>query len=145
MKRKTLKKLTAWILCVALMCALVPAASAVPRALPEDEIVQPMYNYVSSYSTELTISGGTATCKATITGYNGTTTKLVAEMTLQKKSGLFGWDDVETWKTSISTYKLTSTKTKSVSSGTYRVKVKFTAYSGTSSESFTKYSSTKSC
>ncbi len=145
MKRKTMKKLTAWILCVALMCALVPAASAAPRALPDDEIVQPMYSYVSSYSTELTISGGTATCKAKITGISGTTTKLVAEMTLQKKSGLLGWDDVETWKTTVITNSLSSTKTKSVSSGTYRVKVKFTAYSGTASESFTKYSSNKSC
>ena len=143
MRKNFLKKTIAWMLCTVLICALVPAASAAPRALPEEEIVQPMYNYVSNYSTTLSISGGTATCKASITGYTGTTTKVAIEMTLQKKSGLFSWDDVETWKSSINTYTLTSTKTKSVGSGTYRVKVKFTAYSGTASESFTKNSSTK--
>lgn len=137
MRKNFLKKTIAWMLCTVLICALVPAASAAPRALPEEEIVQPMYNYVSSHSESVNVSGGTATCKASITGYSGTTTKLVIEMTLQKKAGLFSWDDVETWKTSILSHQLSSTKTKAVSSGTYRIKVKYTAYSGTSSETFT--------
>ena len=141
MKRNFLKKSIVWMMFMALMCALLPVANATPRALPEDEIVQPKYSYIKNATTNLAISGGTATCKATIEGYSGTTTKLVIEMTLQKKSGLFSWDDVETWKTSILSYQLTSTKTKTVGSGTYRVRTKFTAYNGSASESTTKNSS----
>ena len=104
--------------------------------------IQPMYDYTNKFSETLSISGGTATCKASLTGINGTTTKIVIKMTLQKKT-LLWWSEVETWSATYNTYYGTLSKTATVKSGTYRVKAVYTVYSGSNSESITDYSSQK--
>ena len=90
----------------------------------------------------LSITNGTASCSATLTGINGTTTKVVIKMTLQKKT-LLWWSEAESWTATYNTYYGTLSKTATVKSGTYRVKAVYTVYSGSNSESITDYSDQK--
>ena len=119
------------------------AHSAIPadKIIAENETsIQPMYDYTRNHVENLSISNGTASCSATLTGINGTTTKVVIKMTLQKKT-LLWWSEVETWSSTHNTYYGSLTKSTSVKSGTYRVKAVYTVYSGSNSESITDYSS----
>ena len=109
-------------------------------ALVSEPEIMPCYNYTDEYDSILNISGGTATCRARLTGYSGTTTRINAEMILQKK-GLFGWSEAWSYNYGVYTYKLDKSETTSVGSGTYRLKVIFTVYSGNASETITAYSS----
>ena len=103
----------------------------------------PCFEYTNTTATTLSIStSGTATCSAKLNGYNGTTTKIVIKMTLQKKT-LLWWSEVDSWSTTINNWYGSLTKTASVGSGTYRVKVEFTVYSGSNSEEITTYSQEK--
>ncbi len=104
--------------------------------------IQPLYDYTASHVTNLTISGGTASCKASLTGYSGTTSKIEITMTLQKKT-LLWWSNVESWTGTYNTYYGSLTKSKAVDSGTYRVKAVYKVYSGSKSETITGYSAEK--
>lgn len=106
----------------------------------DNSVIQPLYDYITNYGTSLSISSGTAKCNASLSGKNGTTTKIVVKMTLQKKT-LLWWSEVETWSATYNTYCGTLSKSTTVDSGTYRVKVVYTVYSGSNSESITDYSS----
>lgn len=100
--------------------------------------------YTNSFSSTLTVSGTTATCKSKLNGYNGVTTKIVISQTLQKKNSSGNWTNVKTSSTTINSFVGSLTKSYSgLSSGTYRVKSVFTVYSGSNYETLTKYSSTK--
>ncbi len=114
----------------------------VERIIEEDSSIQPLYDYTTNYGTSLSVSNGTANCNASLGGKNGTTTKIVIKMTLQKKT-LLWWSEVETWSTTHNTYYGSLTKSASVKSGTYRVKAVYTVYSGSNSESITDYSEQK--
>ena len=143
------KKIIAMCLALAMLCSMgtmgAMAEQVAPAAVVEDsQEIMPLYNYVTSTNTTLSISGTTATCYTKIQGISGTTTLVKITMTLQKKSW-FTWNDVETWKLSSNTYKGSLNKNRTIESGTYRVKAEYTAYSGTASETFTKYSDTKTC
>lgn len=136
------------IMVIVLLFGLSAVSYAEP-VVPADKIIaenepsiQPMYDYTRNYVENLSISNGTASCSATLTGINGTTTKIVIKMTLQKKT-LLWWSEVETWSATYNTYNGTLSKTASVKSGTYRVKAVYTVYSGSNSESITDYSSQK--
>ena len=142
MKISKIKKIVALLLCAVLMCSVLPSTGA--AVVPEDSTVQPMYKYTASATTNLVISGTTAYCKAALIGYSGTTTKVSIAMTLQKKSWLT-WNDVETWKITTNSYQTSFSKSRTIDSGTYRVKVVYVAYSGTASETFTRYSGSSSC
>jgi len=101
------------------------------------------YAYTHSTNTILSIpSSGTATAYASLQGYQGITTKVEITMTLQKKGGLFNlfWNDVTTWSQSFNSHSGTLSKQHNVSSGTYRVKAIYKAYSGNNSETNTSYS-----
>ncbi len=128
------------ILSVVLMLVLMASMAANTFALSNETKIMPCYNYTSECSSTLSISGGTATCKAYLKGYSGTTTRINAEMILQKK-GLFGWSEAWSYTYGIYTHTLDHTETVSVGGGTYRLKVVFTVYSGTASETITAYSS----
>lgn len=136
------------IMVIVLLFGLSAVSYAEP-VVPADKIIaenepsiQPMYDYTRNYVENLSISNGTASCSATLTGINGTTTKIVIKMTLQKKT-LLWWSEVEAWSATYNTYYGTLSKTASVKSGTYRVKAVYTVYSGSNSESITDYSSQK--
>lgn len=109
----------------------------------KDTEVMPRFEYTNTTYASLNIStSGTATCTTSLNGYTGTTTKIVIKMTLQKKT-LLWWSAQETWTTTINDSFGSLVKTASVGSGTYRVKVEFTVYSGSNSEEITTYSQEK--
>ena len=83
---------------------------------------------------------GKTTCLADVQGYNGITTKVHIEMTLQKFTFLW-WSEVQTWEGTFNDYLGTLSRTTYVDdSDTYRVKAVFTVYSGSNSEEITSYS-----
>ncbi len=106
--------------------------------------ILPLYDYTNNFGETLSISNGTATCKASLIGISGTTSKVVIKMTLQKKT-LLWWSEVETWSATYDTYYGTLNKSVEVKSGTYRVKAVYTVYSGSANETITDYSSQKEC
>lgn len=144
-----LKKLISLLLSVVLLFAISTVSYAQsPEVNASNEIVQsdvmPCFEYTNTTYTSLSISSsGTATCLATLSGYTDVTTKIVIKMTLQKKT-LFWWSEVDSWTKTINDSYGSLTKTASVGSGTYRVKVEFTVYSGSNSEEITTYSQEKS-
>ena len=129
---------------LALVMALVMLLffSAVAYAANDGTAIQPRYDYTKNHVENLSITNGTASCSATLTGINGTTTKVVIKMTLQKKT-LLWWSEAESWTATYNTYYGTLSKTATVKSGTYRVKAVYTVYSGSNSESITDYSDQK--
>lgn len=140
------KRIFAFVTALVMMLSLVSVSFA-EADLPERiEIEQgseimPLYDYTSTYSTSLSISGGSATAKASIIG-KSSVTKITIELTLQKKN-LLWWKEVESH---IMTYYNTAagpSLTKAVGSGTYRTKAVYTVYSGSNSETITDYSSQK--
>ena len=93
----------------------------------------------------LSISNKAATCKSTVRGISGTTTKIVITQTLQKKNGS-SWNKYSSWtKTFNSWYAIYSNSKESLSSGTYRVKTTADVYSGSKYETVTAFSKTASC
>lgn len=142
-----LKKLISLLLSIILLCGFSTVAYAQsPNTIQQEETVQseadimPCFEYTNTTYTALNISSsGTATCTARLNGYDGTTTKIVIKMTLQKKT-LLWWSEVDSWSTTINTWYGALTKTASVDSGKYRVKTEFTVYSGSNSEEITTYS-----
>ncbi len=123
------KKILALVMCLVLVCGtgLVASAETV------DNQVQPRYSYTSGISATLTESSGKAMCGGNVNGYNGTTTKIVLTMTLQKKT-LLWWSKVDEWTTTANTYYATLVKTVAVDSGTHRVKVEAKVYAGSNYE-----------
>ncbi|MDR1690059.1 MAG: hypothetical protein LBS21_15865 [Clostridiales bacterium] len=102
------------------------------------------YNYTSSVSSALTISGKTAYCNSRATGMS-MVTKIAGVQYLQKK-GLFGlWSTVEngTWTKTVNTnlIEMNNNQKSNLESGTYRVRTVFTVYSGNNSEEVEKISS----
>ena len=143
------KKIMSLILSIVLIfCVSIVASAESPVVTPgtleqTESDIMPCFEYTNTTTTTLSIStSGTATCSARLNGYNGTTTKIVIKMTLQKKT-LLWWSEVDSWSTTINNWYGSLTKTASVGSGTYRVKVEFTVYSGSNSEEITTYSQEK--
>lgn len=100
--------------------------------------------YSRTNSTSLIIRGKTATIVGVVKGITGTTTKIHAKMTLQKYSGK-SWRTVQVYEKTVTTTNYTFSKTKSVTSGKYRVKGVYTIYKGAKPEKTTQYSSVVSC
>lgn len=130
-----------------LLCAIVLSTSFVVGNVASAAVIPPdapAYSYTSNCSSELSISGTTATCKSSITGYYNKTTKITILQTLQKKNSSGNWDYVCSWSSIIYNYcgSLTNTKS-SLSSGTYRLKTVATVYAGTANETITMYSKEK--
>ena len=131
------KKILALVMCLVLMCG----TGLIANAETTENQVQPRYSYTNTISATLSNSSGKALCIGNVNGYNGTTTKIVLTVTLQKKT-LFWWSKVQEWTTTANTYYATISKTVAVGSGTHRVKVNAVVYSGSKSEEITMYSKT---
>ena len=123
------KKILALVMCLVLMCG----TGLIANAETTENQVQPRYSYTNIISATLANSGGKAVCAGDVTGYNGTTTKIVLTVTLQKKT-LFWWSKVQEWSTTANTYYATISKTVAVDSGTHRVKVEAKVYAGSNYE-----------
>lgn len=123
------KKILALVMCVVMLSGTGLIASAETN----DNQVQPRYNYTNIISATLANSSGKALCIGNVNGYNGTTTKIVLTVTLQKKT-LLWWSKVQEWTTTANTYYATISKTVAVDSGTHRVKVEAKVYAGSNYE-----------
>lgn len=135
------KKILSIVMVAVLCCSLGLTANAQSISTSESS-VQPRYNYTSTVSATLVNSSGNAKSSVVVDGYIGTTTKIKITMTLQKKT-LLWWSETESWTTTANDYFASISKTVSVKSGKYRVKADIVVYSGSASESITKYSSEK--
>lgn len=138
------KKLISVILTAVLLCSMGMGTHALNAETQNDSGIQLLNVYTDYVTTTLGINNGVADCVAYIEGYEGVTTKVSIEMTLQKKNFLW-WSNVKTWSYSVYDYQTSIEEFISVDSGTYRVKATFTAYSGSASETTTGYSPEKSC
>ena len=105
--------------------------------------IQPLYNNIKTHNETLSISGGVATARTECLGESNVT-KIMISITFQKKT-LLSWSDVETWTNGSSSSYKTYTKSINVQSGTYRIKVVYTVYCGSTYETMTAYSSKQSC
>ena len=104
----------------------------------DSKIVVPYMDYINDATVGLKItSGGEAQVTSSIVGYSSLVDKVKIEATLQQyKNG--SWTDLKTWTKSYSSYKGNLGETYQVSKGySYRVVTKFTAYSGSKSETQT--------
>lgn len=132
------KKIISVVLCVAMLFSFSIIASA------EDAGVAPAYNYTVNATTSLFYSNGTFYCDASLDGYSDRTTKIEITVTLQKK-GLLWWNKVESWSGTFNNYYGSLSKSyATTTSGKYRVKGEFVAYSGSDSESITNYTTERS-
>lgn len=138
-----IKKILCAILSIVLVLTLNVTASAETET---DGQVQPRLSYLTKCQALLTINttSDEAVYSCNIRGYSGTTTKIVAEMKLQKKT-LLWWSTLETTTVTVSNYFLQHSSTYDLtSSGTYRHELTITAYSGSASEELTITSAEKS-
>lgn len=147
-----LKKFLALVMCIVIMCSMGVVANAQGISSVNDDYaltvsesgesqIQPRYDYTATISCSLNNSSGKAQCVGVVGGYSGTTTKIVIKMTLQKKT-LFWWSKVQEWSSTTNAHTAAMSKTVSVDSGTYRVKLVATVYSGSKSEEIEMYSKT---
>jgi hypothetical protein len=81
-----MKKVISTIISVVIMLCLSLTAFAKPELqTPSDDDISVCYLYTDKISGTLSISNKAATCKSTVRGISGTTTKIVITQTLQKK------------------------------------------------------------
>ena len=99
--------------------------------------------YLKDHTSELTISGTTATCKSTATGISSVT-QIIGDMYLMKYTSS-GWQDIDAWRLQVSGRYYSNTKTKTgLSSGNYRLRTEFTVTTSSgATETETKYSGVK--
>lgn len=143
------KKRIGLVLCLALL--LVPIMGATDNAAviassgnnftTQGNAIVPLAAYTRSTYTNLAIVSGTATCVASLTGFSGITTQVDITMYLEKRY-LFIWMTDTSWSQTFYSYSGSMSEQHSVSSGTYRVKAVYVAYSGSNSETITGYSDT---
>lgn len=130
------------LVCLVMCLALVLSINVWSTVSAEETAVQPRLNYTAYTFTGLDITTkGVACCTADVEGYNGIATKVHIEMKLQKYTVLW-WSTQETWEGTFNNFYGALSKTKSVSSGKYRVRVTYTVYSGSNSEEITGTSQT---
>lgn len=136
-----MKKLRAFILSL-FVIVLSIASSSILITAPVSAEITPNFLNNYDYNSDLTISNRKANCHSVAIGYDGETTKIIMDQTLQKKSSSGSWSKVAAWSSTVRGYKAEVRKFKdNLSAGTYRLKTVFTVYSGNKSEVITKYSS----
>ena len=105
-----------------MLCLSLTAFAETELQTPSDDDISVCYLYTDKISGTLSITNKAATCKSTVRGISGTTTKIVITQTLQKKNGS-SWTKYGSWtKTFNSWYAIYSNSKESLSSGIYRVK-----------------------
>jgi len=144
-----MKRILSLLLCLVLCLGYMTLASAAAFVEPEAtdvELKDPppqRMSYTNATQTLIGISGGQAICVGSLTGYQGTTTKVEITLTLQRKlSSSNTWTDYYNHpKQTFNSYKGTAQCTKDIIAGyQYRTKAVYTAYAGTKYETFTEYS-----
>jgi len=101
-------------------------------------------SYINMTTTVLSVSSGQATCVGSVSGYKGTTTKVVITLHLERKLAssstwtTFASDPAKTFNDWTGTYQMKKTVTSGYQ---YRVRAVYTAFAGSASETLTGYSS----
>ena len=136
-----MKRLFVLVLSIVMFVTTVPCAFAsgvLPMAMPTEPGIEPMFEQIKSAEAWLSIStGGVAYIDCSAVGIPSSTTRVVIEAKLQKSWGLI-WVNVETYSVDRASYFAELVESCAVESGnSYRIKMKVTVYSGTSSESET--------
>lgn len=126
------------------VCLTLIILSVTVVAMPADDYgIAPCYVYTISSNADLSISSGTATASAKITGNAGAVTEIEVYTYLQQKNG-GSWETVGRWYDTTTASSLTVNETMSVAKGyTYRVKAEYIVYAGSAREDFVKYSAEK--
>ncbi len=106
----------------------------------ENDMVAPMYEYADDIISSLSINSGTAELSCSASGSSKVVTKISATMYLEKYDN-GKWPVAGNWSKSKDGNIFTFSKTTSVTKGVYRVRTVFTIYSGSKSETITRYSS----
>jgi len=135
-----MKKIVPIFMACLVFCSV--GGATVSAAVPPDNggIVSPCYLYTNQAYSNLSISGGVASCKSTVYGISGTTTKIVVTQTLQVKDGM-SWRRITDWSETFNSWYCSYPNSYSpIGSGTYRVKTVAKVYKGTSYETVTVYS-----
>lgn len=133
------KKVISLLICILMIAVHTPnviAAEATTYALPGGNVITPQWNYISKINPSLTVDdSGIATVYCSVTGKMGTTTRV--EITAELQRYVSGrWVTVKTYTAESDSYRLTLSKTCSLTAGyNYRVQVTVTAYSGSAVES----------
>jgi len=140
------KKIMAVILSVAVFFVFASFSVSANGDEFRENGATPKWSYTATYDTRLSISpSGIATCTGSITGYQGTTTKVEIYLYLQQyKNGTWSTVSGGSWYNLYNSYTGTLQKTKSgLAKGyQYRVRAAYYAWSGSNSESITAYSKT---
>lgn len=105
------------------------------------------WSYTNSVTQNLSISNGSATMTSSVTGYNGTTTKIEIYFYLQKYSG-GTWKNIKTYKDTVNSWyavkEHTYTSSTDITHGyKYRLRCTYYVYSGRSYEHFMEYTDEK--
>lgn len=111
------------------------------RFIEKDIRIAPLFAYTQSTYTSLAIDSGNAWCYASLTGYEGITSRIDITIYLQKRFLLF-WTTDTTWSGTFYDYEAYMYELRTVPGGTYRVKAVYVAYDGSASETITEYSAT---
>ena len=138
-----MKRFFSLALCLILALGCMTIASAATPAEANDPPPQTRLTYINRTQTLIGISGGKATCIGSLTGYQGTTTKVEITLTLQRKlASSSTWSDFYNHpKQTFNSYCGTASFTKDIVKGyQYRTKAVYTAYAGAKSETITEYS-----
>ena len=126
---------------VSVLLVLVMSISMFSFASASD--VMPRAESMGTHTESVSLTGTTLKGIANFTGVSSVT-KITINMTFQKK-GLLWWNDIETWTGTVANTTYNFIKSINVESGgKYRIKVVYTVYSGSSSETITATSSTVS-
>lgn len=132
-----LKRVAVLLVCLCLLSVTVFAVNA-PILDPSDAIIAPMNVYISNTNQNLSISGGTATCSASMSAISSITkVKIVSSLQYYQNGS---WTTLTTFTTNENTNYASQYETYSVTSGrTYRLYTTYYAYIGTTLvENFSK-------
>ena len=128
---KKMRALVCLIMSVVLLISMSVCACVTTSA---ETTPQPRLSYTNYVDAAITIStAGTAYCTAEVLGYDGITTKIKIEMKLQQYIAL-QWTTIGEWTGTFNDVWGALSKTKTVYTGRYRVKVNATVYSGSANE-----------
>ena len=127
--KKTMKCMITLAFTLTMLCSLIANA-----AMPESEII-PLYNFIDDTDCSIDINGTEASMEASVTA---DADKCQIKMTLQILNGS-SWDDVTSWTSSKSASSYAVSKTYDIDPDeSYRVKVTFKVWNGSSTETVTK-------
>lgn len=136
------KSVLAVLMATAITTAVPVSMNCMLVTTSADASICDLYN--KSCSSDISISGSTATCHSKVIGISGKTTKICINQVLEKKNSSGSWIYCKSSsKTENGVYSSLTKSYSALAKGTYRVKTTAYVYAGNKSETVTRYSSTQ--